>query len=218
MLRKMQNNITTTTDTYMVVMTIGYFEVRNTSPITLTMPVVLGREVFDEIPGDMRAKFCAVVDRSMLGFDPTAPTQQIRDFWMSETATSNPAPAAGSATIQFRANGNNATRIFVNYEGHVGEIQAGSRLIVGTGATAQVATVSALGFDINGNSTIDLNEIFDSNTGIATITVTGLTATVPPGTSISNATLGNPGAQPNFDVGDPRYSGVVPYFGRIYPR
>ena len=35
---------------------------------------------------------------------------------------------------------------------------------------------------------------------------------------ISNGTLGNPGAQPNFDVGNPNYQGVVPYFGRIYPR
>ncbi len=223
MLRKMQNNITTTTDTYMVVMTVGYFEVRNPGTINTGNPVVLGKEVFDEIPGDMRAKFCAVVDRSMLGVDanpvpPGTPTQ-VKDLWISETAVSSPPPAAGSATIQFRANGTNGTKIFVNYEGRVGEIMAGTKLIVGTGANAQLVTVSVIGFDINGNSTIDPNEIFDSNTGIATVTLTAVPAVaISAGTSISNATLANPGAQPNFDVNSPYYQGVVPYFGRIYPR
>ncbi len=223
MLRKMQNNITTTTDTYMVVMTVGYFEVRNTGTISPTNPVVLGKEVFDEIPGDMRAKFFAVVDRSMLGTAANpiagAPTQ-VSDLWMSETATGNPAVPPGSQAVQFRANGINGGKILISYEGRVGEVQIGTTLKVGTGANTQTVVVTRLGFDSDANGTVDPGEPqgFDQPSGIATITVTGLTAVVPAGTSISNGTLGNPGAQPNFDVGDPRYSGVVPYFGRIYPR
>ncbi|QEL15437.1 hypothetical protein [Limnoglobus roseus] len=119
MLGKMYNNITTTSDTYLVVMTVGYFEVRNNGPYDTTNPPVLGKEVFSDIPGDLRAKFVAVVDRSMIAAAPVAPTtvpvtatptaQQSKGLWFTETATSNPAPMTappvGMSLVQFRATG-----------------------------------------------------------------------------------------------------------------
>ncbi len=239
MLRKMQNNITTTTDTYMVVMTVGYFEVRNPGTISPTNPVVLGREVFDEIPGDMRAKFCAVVDRSALGLNMSG---NASGSYISETvASAAPVvpPPPMSVVLQIRAHGyvphpKSPTELVLSYSSDgrtfyiapttaspsvLSDPATTTKIAIGTGATAQTATVGSIGYDINGNSTIDAGtEDFNPNTGIATLVVTGIAGPPPAGLMISNGTLGNPGAQPNFDVGNPNYQGVVPYFGRIYPR
>ena len=240
MLRKMQNNITTTSDTYMVVMTVGYFEVRNPGAISTSNPVVLGKEVFDEIPGDMRAKFCAVVDRSMLG---TNMAGNASGSYISETvASATPVvpPPPMSVVLQIRAHGYvqhpkglpGERVLSLNSDGRtfyiapttaspsvLNDPATTTKIAIGTGATVQTAIVGSIGYDLDGNTTIDAGiEDFNPNTGIATLVVTGIAGPPPAGLLISNGTLGNPGAQPNFDVGNPNYQGVVPYFGRIYPR
>jgi hypothetical protein len=66
-LRKMLNNFTTTSDTFLVIMTVGFFEVNGTNNggTGYTQPR-LSREIYNEIPGDLRQQFAAVVDRSQL--------------------------------------------------------------------------------------------------------------------------------------------------------
>ena len=113
-LRKILNNVTTTTDTFLLIYTISFFEVRN--PLAAGehyydgkdgVPVVLGKEVFKEVPGDLRAQFVAVLDRSNLTLpespavdpgipglpaDPPVPLVPLnpspeRGLWVIETAS-----------------------------------------------------------------------------------------------------------------------------------
>ena len=72
-LRKILNNVTTTTDTFLLIYTVSFFEVRNPIqpneqyyPAKNGVPVVLGKEVYREVPGDLRTQFVAVLDRSNL--------------------------------------------------------------------------------------------------------------------------------------------------------
>ncbi len=244
MLRKMFNNMTTTTDTYLVVMTIGYFEVRNPNlsicPISVTNPVILGKEVSDPDFGNMRSKFVAVIDRSMLAANSLAPAPQAVGPWQSEIAISNPPPAPppGSIVVQFRASGvvrhpadlaANIPAIHIPYDGKDYFVVATpitsarvandpfttTSLVFGTGSTLESGSVVSLGYDFNGNSFIEPNEQFDPATGIATVYVTGITRQPAAGTLISNGIPQNPGPQPAFDVNSSRYQGVVPYFEQV---
>jgi hypothetical protein len=65
-LQKGWNNLTSTSDSFLVVMTVGFFEVENAGPWNVTNQPVLGREMFDKVPGDLRAQFAGVIDRSQL--------------------------------------------------------------------------------------------------------------------------------------------------------
>ncbi len=103
-LRKMLNSFTTVSDNYLVVMTVGWFEVRNTGPFSETNPPVLGKEVFDATPGDMRTQYAAVIDRTNLvaqfAPDPfTATGQQYP--WVGELQT--PVNPATGAAVRFHA-------------------------------------------------------------------------------------------------------------------
>jgi hypothetical protein len=71
-LRKSLNSLTPTSDSFLVAMTVGFFEVTNANPalpFSVTNQPVLGRELFDRVAGDLRAQYAAVVDRSQLAID-----------------------------------------------------------------------------------------------------------------------------------------------------
>jgi hypothetical protein len=104
--RKIWQSHTTTSDAFLVIMTVGFFEVRNINPNTdeilrtdgsgtaETNPanrrLILGKELFSLAPGDTRVRFAAVVDRSQLGFALDAATGAIRD---TNTTTPGTQPA-----------------------------------------------------------------------------------------------------------------------------
>jgi hypothetical protein len=217
LLRKIANNFTTTTDTYLVVMTVGFFEVRNTTfPISTTNPLVLGREVFDQTAGDLRGKYVAIVDRSMMATDPTG---QIVDGYYQTTLSETPYQpvAMGPYYVRFAAQGTNPINgnIRMAYEGRFVDIPVGGTLVVGTGANAEPYTVQALG-GVNPDGTPA--PAFNPATGLATVTLPN--AFVPTrlhhaGDAVSNGVHQNPGPQPNFDVNNSRFKGLVPYFERI---
>ena len=73
-LAKMWNNTTTTSNNFLIIMTVSLFEVRGTDPATGR--VYLGKEMFQEYPGDLREKFISYVDRTNLAVDVNSPTQQ----------------------------------------------------------------------------------------------------------------------------------------------
>jgi hypothetical protein len=94
-LRKAMNSFTTVSDNYVVLMTVGFFEVRAGDPANPNNPVVLGKEAFDQVPGDMRSQFVAVIDRTRLvaqyantpdtTTDPTVPNNPNSTApWVSE--------------------------------------------------------------------------------------------------------------------------------------
>jgi len=111
-LRKALNNLTTVSDTYMVVLTVGFFEVRQGfvagNPAD---PPVLGKEVYDQVPGDLRSQFTAVIDRTQLGGLPAnnpvvvarmaggafTPTPD-GAHWIGELQAQIPPTAAGATT------------------------------------------------------------------------------------------------------------------------
>lgn len=219
MLRKLFNNISYTSDTYLVVMTVAFFEVRNAAPFSPTNPPVLGKEVFDAVFGDMRAKFVAVVDRSMLGVDASG--QQVDGLWQSALNEQPYDPTAGTMTpagiyyLRFPAQGTNAAgnQIHIHYEGRFINLTGGS-VYLGVGAAAELVSISALG---GRNPDGSIAPAYDPATGLATVTLaaTGPTRLHVGGASVSNALASSPGPQAGFDVTAARYKGVVPYFEKV---
>lgn len=234
MLRKASNNITTTTDTYLMVFTIGYFEIRAvgpqpTAPNTTRiqgMPI-LGREAYNEIPGDLRVQYAAILDRSMMAIhpDPLSPFagQQAPNVFMTELAeTFDPAT---STTIRFHCTGGNNTYLKMDYEGREIRIRTQTAtlaanevdtLVLGTGRDAvyiRIPAGAALSHIANsGIGTITFPAGYF--TGNARIPLTSTVATSPlrkfyAGESVSSVILGNPGPQAFFDPNSAQFKQVV---------
>lgn len=223
-LQKAFNNLTTVSDTYLVVYTIGFFEVRNAGPYSLTNTPVLGAEVFRDVPGDLRSQYTAVIDRTQFGVDQSG--QQVNTVWTAEL--SQPADPAGASPnkVMFFASGvpldssNNPIPNQVNVfsDGQQITLKAGSVLRLGTGDAAQSAGDGEWVTIKNPDAT-DPNPItYDQTKGVATITLTAnLTRFRQAGSPVSNALLRNPGPQSGFDPGNSRYKGVVPFFSPLTP-
>jgi hypothetical protein len=78
-LRKVLNSFTTTSDSYLLLVTVGFFNViEETDPANPTGPPVrvLRDEAYDQSPGDLRAQFAAVIDRTGLATDGVNNTTQ----------------------------------------------------------------------------------------------------------------------------------------------
>jgi hypothetical protein len=216
-LRKIQNNITTTTDTFEVFMTVGFFEVTNAPPYDLTRRPALGKEIYKEMPGDMRQKFFAIVDRTQLALDPLNLRSQGQKLFVTELA----ADANETATsLTIRATGGGAGFLTIQYETqtytlgttHAPANNAYSRIRLGSGTSAEWVQITAVG-------------AYNAATGTGTITVTrnsppvmGLTSSVQyhhAGTMVTNMIPGNPGPQTLFNPRASNYQGVVPFFTKM---
>lgn len=240
-LRKAMNSFTTVSDTYIVIMTVGYFEVRNRPGLTGTYdeanPPILGKEVYDESPGDMRYKYSVVIDRTRLNLELAADGTVVPNpafpnggkqsaMWFSKLAVPpRPTSTPGTSYMRFVATGGDATTstIQVHYEGTVYTVATGSRLRIGTGANAQLVEVTAPGAatvtDADGVTTYPAG--FDASTGLATVTFVTPATLLPHvvGEAVSNNVVnGNPGPQqPQFDTSQPLspYRSVVPRLDRV---
>ncbi len=189
-LRKVFNNLTTTTDCYLVAFTIGYFEVQNTGPFGVTNVPRLGREVYNVVPGDMRAKYVGVVDRTQIGVDNAG--NQVGPSWFADLAEAAP---VGTTSVRFPA----------PYVDGVPQTPTALRIGTGDGAygDGEWVTVSATALD--------------AATGLMTATVSATTKPHPAGSPVSNIFLRNPGPQAGFNVNDPKYKGVLPFFTKVEP-
>ena len=227
LLRKIQNNLTTTSDTFAVYITVGFFEVTNPGPYTVNTRPLLGKELFKDMPGDLRQKYYAVIDRSNLSLDPTNLRVQGGKSFITELTPTDPlvptAPVTpiqttlnlrvqnGSPTVLTAAQGG---FLSLSYKGTPFTIATGQFLRIGTGATAEWVLVTQAGG-------------YSSATGIGSVVVTrnvSPSAAIPAlpvtpahgiGDSVTNVIPGNPGPQPGFNPNLPNYQPVVPYFGRI---
>ncbi len=211
--RKILNNTTTVSHTFAVWMTVGYFEV---DPATETPTPVggtftqLGKEYYREAPGDTRKKFFALVDRSNIGIDPTTNAQpQFRPFSTTvEPSTTLPPGVttlpAGTTTLPVSTGGGG----MVYSDGVAVQIVAGTKLVVGVGASQEIVTVSAVGAEVN---------------GVAPLTISATTKMHHAGEFVSNVMPGNPGPQSgvvpaapfSFDVNSDWYKPVVPLWARL---
>jgi hypothetical protein len=164
-LRKAFNNLTTTSDTYMVVFTVGFFDIDEPTYNGGTGRVVMRREAYDFVPGDLRSQYTAIIDRSNLGVgvdNGNVPQSGVTGTpWFTELVQapqkvpegpSNPASMAFPtgrnrwyvkvhATASDYAN----STLFVDYDGRRVPIRNGTRIRIGTGPNAEVVTVVGVG-------------------------------------------------------------------------
>lgn len=234
-LRKGWNNLTTVSDGFLVAFTVGFFEVNGSNQ--------LGKEIFDKVPGDLRAQYAGIVDRSALTIDvppANAPTQL--NFGPKPWETKLIADASvGSSSITIQAQCTAADSCVVFDEGTPVTITAGRSVLPmppGGPATADVGPLLYIGYAGIGaggdGEWVRVDTITPGPTlGTATLTL-NTTPSVNPalpayspgllrfhggGSRVSNAQLGHPGPQPAFDYRDTtgRYRGVLPYFMRVVP-
>jgi hypothetical protein len=231
LLTKIFNNVTTRSNVFAVWCTVGYFEIRGTSSIT-GRPV-LGREMQNVTPGDLRRKFFAVIDRTNLTLSsphgPVAPStfdprryQGPRPVFFTLDQEVNVTNLGQPITIRIPATSasfnqtTGVTTLSGTYNGHPwtispqytfnGSTFAGTQLFVGLGnlaGTQEEVTVTSCGWVPPTNG-----QLFG---GYGQITIT-CNKPHRRGEPISTAVLGNPGPQDSFSI----YSSpVVPYWTKI---
>jgi hypothetical protein len=198
--RKIINNITTVNHQYVVMLTIGYFDVVADTLANGEPGPQLGAEAFINVPGDMRQKFIAVVDMTKMALNANAnTTATVTPFFTSLEATTRPTPT-GNGVLQMDFAGYDPTppnpTLYIASDGELVPIRAGSQLVLGYGSEQQIVTVTSVD-------------------GPGTVSVTGLVHTAWAGTCVSNVRPGYPGPQPGFRFDDPKYKPVVPYIERV---
>ena len=207
--RKAWNNLTAVSDGFLVIWTVGFFEVE--SPVGA--PVLqIGQELFKDVPGDLRKQYSAVVDRSMLTVaSPLTPAVLGPKPW--ETKLMADAPV-GSTTVTVEGIVNGANLRIYN-DGVPVDVTPGSQLRLGTSDT----TVGGEGEFVN-ISTVGTPIVAGALPGQVVITLDATTPTLRfhGGSSrVSNALPGNPGSQPAFDPNAPANKHLIPFFTKLDP-
>jgi hypothetical protein len=230
--RKILNNTTTVSHTFAVWVTVGYFEYNQ---VAAANKPVLGAEYYQSVPGDLRRKFFAVVDRSLVGLDPlsvlkasaTAPAVHSQNQPVFTTVAGTGVTPAGSTLINITSSSTGTDSVYSN---GTKTTLSGNWIAIGTGSTreiVQLTTASSASQPATGSST---------TTGgytVYTVTspnpkVTGLQFPHWPGECVSNIIPGNPGQQinvlntgtsgqlgngisGNFNYSQTPYSYIVPF-------
>jgi len=210
--RKGSGNLTTVSDGFLVIWTVGFFEV---DAIDAGVPQ-LGKGLFDKVPGDLRAQYSAVVDRSAIQVPQAqAPATNGAKPW--ETKLMADAPI-GSTTITVEG-GFSITSMTVYTDGQAISVSAGSPPIRlgygdkavtgGDGEWVKIQSVAA--GPTAGTVTITLDTTSDP------VNYPGIQRFHGGSTRVSNTLPGNPGPQPGFDPSAPANRHIVPYFTRMEP-
>ena len=124
----------------------------------------------------------------------------------SAQTTAKPGPASfpNPALTVYAPGG----QVFAN--GNAVPVTAGTTLALGTGANMEIVTVGApSAFGGNGQTTFPVTAVLWPTPGAA------LTKNHYAGESVSNIVPGNPGPQPAFDFGNPKYQPVVPFWSPL---
>lgn len=224
MARKLLNNATAVSNVFAVHVTVVWHEVRQEGGAAAFFdegtlggqPVrrqLLGKEVFRETPGDMRQQYFAIVDRSnlLLQADPAQPTKFASPPVVVEkpvfTALEVQADA-GATTITVPAVADpNSGAASAPSDGVLVPL-AGSTLVIGTGANAEVRQVAMAANPVPGP-------------GGGSVSVLTLSAALAlphaAGEQVSNGLAGHPGYQKVSVVGTGTspFRGVVPYVQRV---
>ena len=150
--RKLMNNTTTTSNQFAVHITIVFHQVRldptTNSPLFETIPggtpqrFLLGPEAYREVPGDMRAQYFAVVDRTgavVQAADTSSPSTAIepRPYFAALKA----GVAKGDTTLTLE-NADTNGNVYSN--GVATNIQKDDKLMVGSGSDAEYVKVASV--------------------------------------------------------------------------
>ena len=208
-LRKMWQMTSTTSNTFTVIMTVGFFEVRGQvyDNVSGTNRVYLGKELFQNAPGDLRQKFVSVVDRSYIAQDATFPTAQTAEKPWFTTLTEDVAPGATSFKVAATAAG------LVFADGQTFSLTGRNSLRLGFGDNL---LNQADGEAVNMTGALPVTP-FANGVVIVNLPVGSTVARYhPAGSPVSNVLLGNPGPQPGFDYRIDRYKQtVIPYCVKV---
>jgi hypothetical protein len=200
-LRKVMNNVTTVTDGFLVVWTVGFFEVES---VNGSGPVI-GKELYERVPGDLRSQFAAVVDRSMVTVDANPSTKLGPKPWETKT-TADAHPGTTTLVVQGTVNGNSLS-VWLDGQQYssLGQMWLGlGNAALGTG-DGELVTAS--------------NAAPGPYPGQVTLTITPTNFYHGGGARLSNALLGAPApAQVTaFNPADPANRHIVPYYIRLQP-
>ncbi len=246
-LRKMLNSLTPTSDSFLVVMTVGFFEVTNAGPHSVTNQPVLGKELFDRVPGDLRAQFAAVLDRSQLAVhhdgqlpgegntgaiqanvaSKLLPVQMklLRDATVGANQIVIEAGPGGTLFDNGAALGLAAGRLLRlgNADVNTALVSGASTVVSGDGEWVRIAAVAQLnGPDVTGAVTVPIPGHFVVTLDNTFAMAGGWGAGVvnryhAAGTKVTTTVMGNPGPQTGITLEQLRQRGLVPYFTRIEP-
>lgn len=199
---KIMGNLTTRSNVFAVWMTVGYFEVTDRS----TRPVRLGQEVGIDDGSNIRHQFFAVVDRTNLTIDPANPRRQgprpvFFSFEPIPSASGVDPTTPGTVTAVIPASSFDGQVVSGNYDDAAWQLRTGDRLVIDVGARQESVPIQIVGYTNGVGARVRFDCQFPHARGCAMM--------------IANTRLGNPGPQPGFSVGDPRYSGVVRVFGAV---
>jgi hypothetical protein len=191
-LRKICSHCTTRSNVFAVYLTVGFFEVVDDS--NPNAPPKLGQEINRSSNRHIRHRMLAIVDRSNISMAIDPQTGKYipgpRPFFMpSASQVPDPGPVAQAYTID-------VPRINGTYEGMPWSINPGDFLVADTGLNQEVIQVTGLNA-----APAQLTANFKKPHGARF--------------ALSNATLGNPGPQPRFDMRNPMYQGIIRYFSIV---
>ena len=181
-------------DNFLVVFTVGFFDIDEPSLAQTPSRVVLRREAYDQVPGDLRSQFTAVLDRTGLAVDANNPTSgQTGKFAQAAAATNLTRVADRTVSgrnyatymVRFPANGTMSTppstaaeikvRDMPTANGSVFTLKAGSLIRFGDGPNANTFSVLYTGATVvtsPGPPVVSTTyPFFDDPTGLATVTI-----------------------------------------------
>jgi hypothetical protein len=215
-LRKIFNNASTVSQQYLVIATIGYFQVVGTVPTAAGYPSVprLGAEAFVSVPGDARQQVAAVVDMSNMALDPSSNVLAgsagssspggVQPFFTSLEQTTRPTDTTNTQ-LAIAYSSFDGTNLKVAADGQEVAITANSTLVVGVGADQQTVTVKSMSTSTLPNGL---------QVGILTLNA-AVTKAAWAGSCVSNVRPGYPGPQSGFAFDSPVYEPIIPFIQRI---
>ena len=229
-LRKAFNNLTTTTDTYLLMLTVGYFEVvesDNGQPAR-----ILRAEAYDQAPGDLRAQFVAVLDRTNLGADANAVLNQTAAGTRVDQSSRSPlvlelqapltvppdpvSPALRAATPVTIPGTVSGVAVTGTYDGADWRIGAGDQFFVGTGDAQNLMKMEATPAPVAGTApgTVVIQATFVENLTAPNVAL-GTPRPHAAGEMVSNMRFRNPGPQPSRVLRPDRFDPVVRLFTEL---
>lgn len=227
--RKLWCNTTPVSNAFAVWVTVGFFDVQTDGSGNIQFEAgtnvgglygrpLLGKEVYKDVPGDLRQQYFGVVDRANLTLDPATPTNQgPRPFFTEITAEAK----VGTTSITVPVAGVDGSGNPIVYaDGKAMSITSGMILFLGNGPDpgpnpgTPAGNYNPLGIATN-RERVTVSSFTVPSGGTTTLTISATTKYHPVGTVVTNAVLGNPGPQPNFDLNSPTYRAVVPDVTRI---
>lgn len=245
-LRKVWNNVTPVSDTFLVMLTVGFFEVENAGPWDAANPPVLGRELKEKVEGDLRVQFAGVVDRTQLfthlvGTDAAGvatatatPTASLGTDGVvrgvQSKVVSDAAPGATLLDIEAVPPGGTlpngtvlgATECAILGDGVVYRINPANTPLLRVGY-GDATTGSGDGEWLTVSGVAQRQQLNADGTtytavpGQVTLTVSATTRFHGASSPVGNALLGNPGPQSGVTLQQLASRGVVPYFTRLEP-